>query len=80
MKMRLLKNSNVPTCVKQISFEIPEEWHKDIKMRALNNNTSVKEWILEAISDKVCSERALGVEKNVDMYLSHKNSRRGNDI
>ena len=45
---------------KKIIFEIPEQDHKIIKLRATEQNMSMKEWILQALADKLEKERNLG--------------------
>lgn len=42
---------------KQICFRIPEEWHTEIKQRCVVRNVSVKEWILQAIIQRINQEK-----------------------
>lgn len=44
---------------KQIIFDIPQDWHKDIKQRALHINMTVKAWILLAIGERIKKEKEL---------------------
>lgn len=45
---------------KRISFYVPEDWHKKIKRQSLDQNISMKKWILDAITEKFKKERELG--------------------
>ena len=45
--------------MKQMNFDIPEAWHKDIKMRALLQNMSIKDWILLAMGERIKKEKEL---------------------
>jgi len=42
---------------KQLAIEIPDNWHKEIKQRALDYNMSIKDWVLDAIIQKVKKEK-----------------------
>lgn len=42
---------------KQIAFTLPDEWHTEIKVRASARNVSIKDWILQAIIQRVNQEK-----------------------
>jgi hypothetical protein len=46
--------------LKQIAFDVHKEWHEDLKLRAMEKNMSMKDWILEACGEKIKREKELG--------------------
>lgn len=42
---------------KQLIIEINENLHKQLKARALNNNMTLKMWVLSAILEKIKNEK-----------------------
>ncbi len=42
---------------KQLNFWIPLEWHNEIKIKAIEKNTTVKKWILQAIIEQIKREK-----------------------
>lgn len=45
---------------KKIIFLLPEQWHRKIKLQALEQNISMKQWVLDAIGDKFKKQKDLG--------------------
>ena len=43
--------------VKQLIIEVDESFHKQIKVRALDKNMTVKTWVLSAILEKIKNEK-----------------------
>lgn len=43
--------------IKMIIFKVNSEFHKEIKIRATNNNITIKKWILQAILEKIAWEK-----------------------
>ena len=43
-----------------LSYDLPVEWHNIIKIRAIEQNKKIKEWVLEAIKEKLKREEDLG--------------------
>jgi predicted HicB family RNase H-like nuclease len=43
-----------------LAFDMPADWHSTIKIRAIEQNKSMKDWVLEAIHEKLKREEELG--------------------
>jgi len=43
--------------LKQVIIEMPEELHKEIKIRAAYRNMTMKAWIIRAILDAIAQEQ-----------------------
>ena len=43
--------------IKRIIVEMGLNAHKEIKMRAANNNVSIKVWVSQAIAEKIAWEK-----------------------
>jgi predicted HicB family RNase H-like nuclease len=52
------------SALKQLHFvyDVPEEWHMALKKRALEQNMTIKKWVIAAIEEKIQRERELGWE------------------
>lgn len=45
---------------KRMIFDMPEEWHVKIKKQSIDQNTSMKQWLLDAVTDKFKKQQTLG--------------------
>lgn len=48
--------------LKQLNFEIPDDLHTKIKRRAAAYNLSVRNWIIQAMNEKLKNDKDLGWE------------------
>ena len=48
------------TGLKQIAFDVPEEWHLVLKQRAKYQYKTMREYIIEAVEEKMLKEKELG--------------------
>lgn len=43
-----------------LSYDLPAEWHTIIKIRCVEQNKHMRDWIFEAIQEKLKREEELG--------------------
>jgi len=48
---------NMRKSPKRIIFNLPEEWHTEIKMRATLRNISISDWVKIAIEQRIEEEK-----------------------
>ena len=48
--------------LKQICFDVPEEWHAKIFKRAKDKNMTMKQWIIKSCLEQLKKEEKLGWE------------------
>ena len=48
------------TGLKQICFDVPEEWHRKVFKRAKDQNMTLKQWILKDTVAQIEKEKELG--------------------
>lgn len=42
---------------KQITFDVPEKLHKEVKIRCVVRNVSIREYVIQAIAEKIAKEK-----------------------
>jgi hypothetical protein len=48
--------------MKQICFDVPEEWHGDLIKRVRGQNMTMKQWIMRSCIAQIKKEKSLGWE------------------
>ena len=43
-----------------LAYDLPAEWHNIIKIRCVEQNKKIKDWVFEAIQEKLKREEELG--------------------
>lgn len=55
-------SENKPRSIKRLVVEMYADVHHEIKKKACNQSMSMKQWIMEAIVDKIRKDTELGFE------------------
>lgn len=49
--------------LKRLTFDITQEDHAEIKIRAAQRNISMRDWLMQAIADRIKSEKKYELEE-----------------